>query len=112
MPANDFIRDAKKALIWTIRAFDPWLLAHAANPFVPAGGLVTGAAGLPALETPGIHVVSSAKERAEQCNLGGGRGIVSDNIGAMVWTSNSLFGGGLRWNCHSDKLAANDPAVE
>jgi hypothetical protein len=45
-------------------------VAQVSNPFVCAGGLVTIFAGSSAFKPAGIHVLTSAKEIAEQGNLG------------------------------------------
>ena len=78
MPADHFIRDWKKAALKTIRAFDARLLTDTGNPFIGAGGRITGLPGFPALETAGINVFPAPEKRSKQRDLGGGRGLIGD----------------------------------
>ena len=78
MPANDLVGDGQEVLIRTCRAFDPGLLAQARHPFVATSGCISRLAGLAILEAARIDIVSSAKERAKQSDLGLGRGQVMD----------------------------------
>src|SRR5918996_6163990 len=57
----------------TLGAFDARLFADAANPFVGARGGIAGLAGLPALEPPRIHILTTAEQRTEQRDLRVGR---------------------------------------
>src|SRR5882724_1297015 len=78
MPADHVVSDRKKAPIGTVRAFDSRLLTDTTNPFIRAGGRITGFPGLSALEAAGINILSPAKERSKQLYFGGGRRIVCD----------------------------------
>jgi hypothetical protein len=78
MPTNDLIGHAKERLVWTFAALDLGFLADPADPFVAAGRLVTGLPGATAFEPQGIDFFPSAKKRAEQGDLGGGRGMLID----------------------------------
>jgi hypothetical protein len=51
------------------RTLDPGLLADALHPLVRTGRRVSGLAGFPALEPPGVDVVAAAKQRPEESNL-------------------------------------------
>ena len=62
MPADDGIRDREKTTIGTVRAFDLRFLTNATHPFIGAGGGITGFAGLSALETAGIDILSAPEE--------------------------------------------------
>ena len=70
MPADHFVSDLKKAAIGTIRAFDSRLFADAANPFIGAGRRIAGFPGPPALESPGINILSAPEKRSKQLYLG------------------------------------------
>ncbi len=70
VPANDLIGDRKEATVGTLGALDSRLLADAANPLVRASGRIPGFPGLPALEPPRVHIISTAEERPEKCDLG------------------------------------------
>ena len=72
MPADYFVRDGKKPAAGALGGLDPGLVAETPGPFVGAGRLVAGLPGPAALETPGIHIVSPTKERAEEGDLGCG----------------------------------------
>jgi len=72
MPADHFIRDWKKAALWTIRAFDARLFADTGNPLIGAGGRITGFPGFPALETAGINIFPPPEKGSKQLDLGSG----------------------------------------
>ena len=50
----------------TLRALDPWLLTHAANPLVRTRRGVASLAGLSALEAPRVDVIATSEQRAEE----------------------------------------------
>src|SRR5260370_28893901 len=76
MPADHLVRYLQKAAIGTIRAFDSWLFTHAANPFIGAGGRITGFPGFSALETSGVYILPAPKKRSKQLYICGGRRMV------------------------------------
>jgi hypothetical protein len=53
-----------------LSALNPAFVAQISNPLVYTGGLVTLLTGFSAFKTAGIDVVTSAKEIAEQGDLG------------------------------------------
>ena len=70
MRTDCFVGQGEKAAIGALSALDPALVAQVSNPLVCARGLVTIFACYSAFKTAGIDVVASAKEIAEQGNLG------------------------------------------
>jgi hypothetical protein len=62
MPADHFVGHREKALIGAVGTFDAGFLAHAADPFVVASGLIPRAPRLPALESARIHILATSKE--------------------------------------------------
>jgi hypothetical protein len=72
MPTDYFISYRKKAAVRAPGAPDPAFPAEALNPLVRASWLIAGCTCFPALETARIDVIASAKEAAEQADLGGG----------------------------------------
>jgi hypothetical protein len=73
MPADHFVAYREKALIGAIGTFDARFLAHAADPFVAASGLIPRPSRPPALESARIHLVAPPKQRTEQGDFGRGR---------------------------------------
>src|SRR5262245_4190685 len=78
MPTNYFISNWKKTLVLAVRALDTRLLADASNPLIAAGGCVTRFPGFSALEPSRINIVSSAKERTKEPDLGVRRRVLID----------------------------------
>ena len=74
VPANHLVGDGEEAPVRTIEALDLRLLAQAAHPFVGAGGLVTRAPRLPALETHRVNILPPTKQGSEEGDLLGSRG--------------------------------------
>jgi hypothetical protein len=74
MPTNDFVSDWQEAPIRTVGAFDPRLFTDVADPFIGAGGCVTGFARPAALETAGVNVLPAPEERTKQDDLFSRRG--------------------------------------
>ena len=70
VPAHDLVRQGKKPTVRAFGAFDPGLLAHAADPFVRTGGRIAVLARPAALEPARIDVLAAAEQRAEQPDLG------------------------------------------
>ena len=97
MPANDLVGDGQEVLIRTCGAFDPGLLAQARRPFVATRGRISRLAGLAILEAARIDIVSSAKERAKQGDLGLRRGQVMDKSVRLLVVDGRRFG---RFNTH------------
>jgi len=52
--------------VQTRGAFDPGFFTDAADPFIPAGRLITGFASAAAFKSPGVNIVSAAKKRPEE----------------------------------------------
>jgi hypothetical protein len=80
VPADDFVGDGEEALVWALAAFDPGFLANAADPFVAAGGLVSGPACFPAFEAAGIYIFASAEEGTEQFDFCFWRRVLRDGV--------------------------------
>ena len=61
-------------------AFDPGFFTDAADPFIPAGRLITAFAGAAAFKSPGINIVSAAKKRLEERDFSRWRGGPIDGL--------------------------------
>jgi hypothetical protein len=91
MPTNDLIRYGQEMLIQTCGALDPGLLAQTRRPFITTSGCISGLTRLAMLEAASIDIVSTAKERAKQRDLGLGRGQVMDKSLVLVSGDASWF---------------------
>src|SRR5207248_5177390 len=69
VPANDIIGHEKKTPMRTIGAFDSWLFADPANPFVSARGGIAGFSCSPAFKTTRVYVLASSEERSKESDL-------------------------------------------
>jgi hypothetical protein len=65
MAANHVVCDRNELSMWTFRALDSRLFADTANPLVGANRRIAGLPRLFALESPGIYILASAKQRPE-----------------------------------------------
>jgi hypothetical protein len=78
VPSDDVVGDREKASMVTLRALDPRLLTHAANPLVRARRGVARLAGLSALEASRIDGFATPEQRAEEGDLVLRRGLLVD----------------------------------
>jgi len=115
VPVDHFVGDWKKAAVGTIGALDSWLLANVPDPFICASWLVTSLPGLSALETAGINVRPSVKQRPEQFNLGVRRRIFCARLALMIRTAGfgycSVFRNG-NVSGHAGSVAKDCDGVE
>ena len=63
------IGDWQEAAVRTLRALDAWFFADAAHPLVGARRCVSRLAGLPALESTRVDVLTPAEQRPEERDL-------------------------------------------
>jgi hypothetical protein len=70
----------------TLAALDPGFLADALNPFIAARRRISGLAGLEVHKPPRVNIISPAKQRAKEGDLGGGSGVMM-NTGARFHRS-------------------------
>ena len=84
VPPNDFIRDWQEPMVRTLRALDARLFADALYPFIGAGRCVAGFARFPALVPPRVDILTSAKERTEECDLLVWRRELMDETSALI----------------------------
>jgi len=65
VPSDDVVSDRQKPLMQALTTFDPGLLADAANPLVPAGGLVAGPSCFPTFKPARINILAASKKGSE-----------------------------------------------
>jgi hypothetical protein len=66
MGSNQFIGDRKKPTMATIGALDTRLIAQPADPFITAGGRVSGFARATTFETTWIDIFAAAEQGTKQ----------------------------------------------
>jgi hypothetical protein len=78
MPRHDIVCDTQELAIQAICAFNAWLLANAADSFIPAGWRIARSSRLPTFKPARVNVSSAPEERTEERDLFRHCGTVGD----------------------------------
>ena len=84
MPANHYIADRQKLAMHAVSTLHPGLLTNAANPFIGASGCVSCASRPTTFEAASVDIPATAKQLAEQRDLGIGWGMIVERYSGIL----------------------------